>query len=151
MTAFHIAQLNIARAKADMESEAMSGFVARLDEINSLADEAPGFIWRLQGEEGDANALRVFQDPQLIVNLTVWESLEALRDFVYKTAHVELIRDREAWFKKLGESHMALWWVPQGTLPTVEEAKERLECVRENGPTAQAFTFGKSFPVEQGG
>lgn len=149
MTTFNIAQLNIARAKADLDSETMSGFVARLDEINQLADNAPGFVWRLQGEEGDATALRVFQDPLLIVNLTVWESLEALRDFVYKTTHVELIRDREAWFEKLGESHMALWWVPQGTIPTVEEAKERLERIRENGPTIEAFTFGKPFPEGQ--
>ena len=149
MADYHIAQLNIARALADLEDESMSGFVNRLDEIKALAERAPGYVWRLQGEEGDATALRVFQDPMLIVNLTVWESLEALRDFVYRSSHAELIRGREAWFDKMGDAYMALWWVPAGEIPTVEQAKSKLQHIRRHGPTPEAFTFGKSFEPPQ--
>lgn len=143
---YHLAHLNIARALADLESETMSGFVSRLDEINALADHSPGFVWRLQDEEDEVAALALFNDPMLIVNLSVWESIETLRAFVYGTAHVELIRDREAWFGKLDDAHMVLWWVPGGHIPTVVEAREKLQLIRENGPGPRAFTFGKSYP-----
>lgn len=145
MAEYHIAQFNIAKAKAELESETMSGFVARLDEINELGESSPGFVWRLKGDKGDAEVLRVFRDPLYVANLTLWESLESLRDFVYKTVHVELIRDREAWFHKMGESHMVLWWVPAGHIPTVEEAREKLGHIRRHGPGPEAFTFGKAF------
>ena len=118
---WHLAQVNIAQAVDDMESEAMQGFVQRLDEINALADAAPGFVWRLQGDEGNATAMQVFEDPRLIVNLSVWHSLDDLKHYVYKTAHVELIRDRDAWFSKLADMHMALWWVPAGHIPSAKE------------------------------
>lgn len=143
---FHIAQLNIARAIAGMESEVMTGFVSRLEEINALADRSPGFIWRLQSEEGDATALRVFDDPLMLVNMSVWSSIEELKDFVYRSMHVELIRDREAWFEKLSAAHQVLWWIPEGHIPTVEEAKAKLELIREQGPSPEAFTFGRPFP-----
>lgn len=143
---FHIAQLNIARAIAEMDSAVMSGFVSRLEEINALADRAPGFIWRLQSEEGDATALRVFDDPLMLVNLSVWSSLEELKDFVYRSMHVELIRDREAWFKKLGAVHQVLWWVPEGHIPSVEEGSAKLALLGEKGPSMEAFTFSKPFP-----
>ena len=143
---YHIAQLNIARAVDEMDSEVMGGFVSRLEEINALADRSPGFVWRLQSEEGDATALRVFEDPLMLVNMSVWRSIEELKEFVYRSAHVELIRDREAWFEKLGTAHQVLWWVPEGHVPSVEEAKAKLELIRENGPSPEAFTFGKHFP-----
>ena len=143
---FQIAQLNIAKAKAEMDTALMSDFVSRLDEINALADSAPGFVWRLQTEDGDATSLRVFDDPLVIVNMSVWTSIERLMEFVYRSSHVELIRDREAWFEKLGTLHQVLWWIPERHIPTMEEGKEKLEFIREHGPSEQAFTFGKSFP-----
>jgi len=140
-----IAQINVAQAKAEMDSDTMSGFVSRLDEINAIADKSPGFIWRLQTEEGDATSIRIFDDSLLIVNMSVWEDIEALKAFVYKSLHVELIRDREAWFNKLGTAHQALWWIPQSHIPTIQEAKEKLEHIRQHGPSQQAFTFGKYY------
>lgn len=145
MKGHHIAQINVAQALAEMDSEIMHGFVSRLDEVNALADEAPGFVWRLQTEEGDSTDIRVFDDPLLLVNMSVWETVEDLKNFVYKSFHVELIRDRAAWFNKIGRPHQALWWVPEGHIPTVEEAKEKLEYFRKHGATKEAFTFGKLF------
>ena len=142
---YHIAQLNIAKAVAEMDTETMAGFVARLDEINQLADSAPGFIWRLQTEAGDSTAIRVFKDPLILVNISVWENIESLKTFVYKSFHVELIRDREAWFKKVAEAHQVLWWVEAGHIPSIDEAREKLDFLRENGVSQQAFTFGKPF------
>jgi len=146
MKKHHIAQINIAKAVAEMDSETMQGFVNRLDEINALADEAEGFVWRLQTEDGDSTAIRVFDDPLLIINITVWESIEALKSFVFRTVHVELIQDREAWFSKMASAHQTLWWVPEGQIPSIEEAKEKLDYFNENGPTENAFTFGNPFP-----
>ena len=147
ITTFHIAQVNVAQAKADMESELMRGFVSRLDEINALADRADGFIWRLQEDSGSATAIRVFDDPLLLINMSVWADLEALKHYVYKSLHVELIKDREGWFNKMGESHQALWWIPAGHIPSTEEARKKLEFIRKHGPSAQAFTFAKPYPT----
>ena len=146
MNNYQLAQINVALARDEMDSELMAGFVARLDEINAIADQAAGFVWRLQTEAGDSTAIRVFDDPLLLVNLSVWDDLASLQNFVYKTAHVELLRDRDAWFSKLRSAHQALWWVPRGHTPSVGEAKDKLEHIRRLGPTAQAFTFARSFP-----
>lgn len=143
---YHLAQLNIANAVATMESPEMEGFVARLDEIHDLADNAEGFIWRWESETIDSSVVDVFGDPLLLVNLTLWESVETLKHFVYKTIHVELIRDREAWFSKMPEMHQVVWWVPEGHIPSVTEAKERLDKLRQDGPTEAAFTMAKPFP-----
>lgn len=129
-----------------MESATMAGFVTRLDEINALADKSPGFVWRLQTEEGDATSIQAFDDPNLIVNMSTWENIESLKHYVYKTAHVELIRDRDAWFSKIATVHQALWWVPAGHIPTVSEGKEKLASLQSNGPSQEAFTFAKPFP-----
>ncbi len=145
MTDYHLAQLNIAQAQDTMDSRTMQGFVERLDEINALADHSPGFVWRLQTAEGDATSIQAFDDPLLIVNMSVWTDLESLKNYVYKTNHVELIRDRSAWFHKLTKSHQVLWWVPIGHLPTVEEGKARLQHLDENGSSESAFTFAKPF------
>ena len=145
MNNFHLAQINIAQAQDEMDTVVMKGFVNRLEEINALADDADGFIWRLQSEQGDSTAIRVFDDPLLLVNMSVWEDVASLKNFVYRTAHVELIQDREAWFNKIAQKHQALWWVPAGHIPTVEEGKERLDYLREHGPSAHAFIFAKSF------
>jgi hypothetical protein len=138
-----LAQINIAQAQDAMDSETMQGFVDRLDEINSIADNAPGFIWRLQSEEGDATAIRAFDNPLLLINMSVWEHIESLKTFVYKTFHVELIQDRDAWFGKMLQAHQALWWVPAGHIPTIEEGKQKLDSLQRHGPGKTAFTFAK--------
>ena len=131
-----------------MESDTMKGFVRRLDEINHLADNSPGFIWRLQTDEGDATSIQAFDDPSLIVNMSVWANLESLKKFVYKSAHVELIRDRDAWFNKIISAHQVLWWIPIGHIPSVNEGKEKLELLHLNGPGKEAFTFSRPFEFE---
>lgn len=146
MTAYHLAQVNVALARDEMTSVTMSGFVSRLDEIKRLAENAKGFVWRLIGDGSDATSIRAFEDPMLLVNMSVWEDLESLKTYAYKSAHVELIRDRDAWFHKLPEAHQALWWVPAGHIPTIHEAKVKLEHIRAHGPSPVAFTFAKSFP-----
>lgn len=146
MEKYQIAQVNVARALADADSEIMIGFVSRLEEINALADSSPGFIWRLQSDEGDATSIDVFDDNLMLINMSVWDGIESLKTFVYQTVHIELIRDREAWFSKLGVAHQALWWIPAGHIPSEDEAKEKLEHIRQHGPGQEAFTFGKPFP-----
>ncbi|MEL7434340.1 MAG: DUF3291 domain-containing protein [Chloroflexota bacterium] len=145
MTDYHLAQLNIARMLAPIDSDTMSGFVARLDEINALAESTDGFIWRLTTPAGNATALRPFDDDMLIVNMSVWESINALHAYTYKSTHVELIRDRKSWFSLMETPHMVLWWIP---VATVEEAKQKLDHLNEHGATSQAFTFSKRFSPE---
>jgi hypothetical protein len=118
--------------------------VALLEPVNALADAAPGFVWRLQDESGDATSIKAFGDDRLIVNMSVWESIEALREFVYRSGHVDVMRRRREWFTGMG-LHLALWWVPAGTLPTVEDAELRLATLEREGPTPYAFTFKRAF------
>lgn len=143
---YHLAQVNIAFAKDEMDTETMKGFVSRLDEINKIADEAEGFVWRLQSDDGDSTAYRIFKEPLLLVNMSVWESIETLKNYAYKSAHVEMIRDRQAWFRKYASAHQVLWWIPEGYIPTLEDAKEKLDEIQKNGSTVNAFHFGKPFP-----
>jgi hypothetical protein len=143
---YHLAQINIAKAVADLDSPLMAGFMSRLDEINTLAERAKGFVWRLQSDAGDATSIRVFDDPKVLINMSVWETPEDLRRFVYRSIHIELIRDREAWFSRLSEQHQAAWWVPAGHHPSAEEGRDRLLRLREQGPSAAAFTLAKPFP-----
>jgi hypothetical protein len=146
VTRYHLAQINIAKAVADLDSPLMAGFVSRLDEINALAERANGFIWRLQSDAGDATSIRVFEDPRIYINMSVWETPDHLKHFVYRSAHVELIRDREAWFSRLSEQHQAAWWIPAGHRPSAEEGRDRLMNLREQGPSATAFTLARPFP-----
>ena len=129
-----------------MDGPVMAGFKAALEPINALADEATGFVWRLQTEDGDATAIRPYEDERMMVNMSVWESIEALRAFVYTSGHTSVMRNRKRWFDRL-ETYLVLWWVPAGHLPTIEEAKERLEHLERCGPTPYAFTFRASFPA----
>jgi hypothetical protein len=147
MTNYHLAQINIGRMLGPIESETMAGFVARLDEINALAEGTPGFVWRLKTEDGDATAIRPYEDERIIVNMSVWESVEALHEYAYRSAHVEVMRRRREWFSRMTESYMVLWWVPAGHRPTVAEAVARLEMLRASGPTPAAFTFRERFPA----
>jgi ABC-type amino acid transport substrate-binding protein len=124
----------------------MADFVANLPAINALAEHSPGFIWRLQSESGNATSIKVYEDDMIIVNLTVWETPDALRAFVYKSDHYGFLRERKRWFEKFSAPYYAIWWVPAGHIPTTEEAKERLEYLREHGDTSYSFSFKNLFP-----
>jgi hypothetical protein len=145
-----LAQVNVARLQAPLDSPQLAEFVAALEPINALADTSPGFMWRLQTEDGDATAVQVFDDDSLIVNLTVWESIEALAEFAYGRPHLEVMRRRREWFEKMADAYLALWWVPVGHVPTAHEAEERLLHLRRHGPTPYAFTFRTTFAPEGG-
>ncbi len=146
MAGYQLAQLNIGVIKAPMDSLVMKGFADNLDRINALAEATPGFVWRLQTEEGDATSIRPCDDPNLLVNMSVWRDVEALNHYVYASAHVELMRRRREWFERMDKAFLVLWWIPAGTLPTVEEALAKLEVLRAQGPTPAAFTFRHAFP-----
>ena len=148
-TKFHLAQFNIARAKGPMDSPVMQGFVDQLDRINALADRSPGFVWRLQTEEGDATALQVFEDERIIVNMSVWNSLEALKSYVYSGEHLEVLKNKKSWFEKIKGPALALWWIPAGTLPTIDDAKAALQTLSDRGPSAAAFSFARPFSEPQ--
>jgi hypothetical protein len=143
---WHLAQLNIARMVAPLDSPVMAGFVAKIAEFNALADRSPGFVWRFQDDAGDATYLRPYDDDRIIFNMSVWASPDHLKAYVYRTGHADLIRQRQQWFEHSDVAIMALWWVPAGALPTVEEAKARLEHLRKHGATAHAFGFRQIFP-----
>ena len=144
---FHLAQVNIARAKGSMDDAVMAGFVARLDDINALADGSPGFVWRLQTPEGNATALHPYDDDRILFNLSVWQTPEHLRAFVYRSMHVEVMRQRKAWFERFDGMYYALWWVPAGHVPSIDEAKARLEHLGTRGESAHAFTFAQLYPA----
>ena len=133
-----------------MDSPALAEFVANLEPVNALADFAPGFVWRLEDESGDATSIRAFDDERLIINMSVWESIESLGDYVYRTDHAGYLRRRREWFERMRDVIVALWWIPAGSFPTVTEGIERLEYLRANGPTARSFTFRMPFaPTEE--
>jgi hypothetical protein len=150
MTGYHLAQLNVARALAPLDDPLLAEFTARLDDINALADGSPGFVWRLQSDTGNATDIQATLDPRLLVNLSVWDSPKSLFDYVYRSGHAEVMRRRKDWFEPREGPHLVLWWVPAGELPTVEQALERLDRLREEGPTPAAFTFKQRFPAPDG-
>lgn len=129
-----------------MQSPIMAEFAQALDEINALAERSPGFVWRLKDDSGNATAIQAFADPLTLVNLSVWSTVESLKDYVYKSVHGKFFARRQAWFEKSESPHLALWWIPAGSLPTVMEAKERLDHLTLHGATAHAFTFRQPFP-----
>jgi len=145
---WHLAQVNIAVLRAPIDSPQLADFVERLDPVNALAEGSEGFVWRLQTEDGDATAIRAFDDDRIIVNLTVWESVEALGEFVFRSGgHLDVLRRRREWFEKMAMAYVAMWWIPAGTIPTVDEAKRRLVTLDRLGPTADAFTFTEPCPA----
>ena len=146
----HLAQINIGRMRGPLEGPVMAGFAARLEEINALADGSPGFVWRLQTDAGNATYLRPYNDERMIINMSVWESLEALRDYVYRSRHAEVLRQRRDWFEKLEVPIAAMWWVPAGHVPSVDEGKKRIAHLQEHGPTPFVFSFGTTFPPDEG-
>jgi hypothetical protein len=146
-----LAQLNIARMTGvDMNDPIMVDFVAQLDEVNHLAENTEGFIWRLKDEEsGNAMGFNPFDDVQLIVNMSVWADVAALEGFVFNGRHLEVMRRRREWFQKFGKAYMVLWWIPEGHKPTVEEANERLAFLQNNGSSAYAFDFKHKFEADK--
>jgi hypothetical protein len=146
MPGFELAQVNIALPLEPLDSPLLAEFVAQLEPVNAVADASPGFVWRLQTESGDATDIRGFADDRLIVNMSVWESLEALRAFVYSSrGHLDVMRRRREWFDRL-RLHLVLWWVPAGHRPTVAEAEERMALLDALGPSPDAFTFRRHYP-----
>ncbi|RSS63241.1 DUF3291 domain-containing protein [Streptomyces sp. WAC07061] len=139
--AVHLAQLNVATFRYPLDDPRVAPFVEALDPVNAAADAAPGFVWRLKEDgENDATAMRPLGE-RVIVNMSVWETREALWDFTYRSGHLEVMRGRRDWFERHAEAHMVLWWVPAGHVPSVEEALGRLADIRANGPSPDAFTF----------
>ena len=145
--AFQLAQINIGRLVAPIDDPRLADFVAQLDPVNRLAEAAPGFVWRLRSDSGNATDVAYGDDPLVIVNMSVWESLATLRDYTYASHHIQVFRERAKWFEKMDRPNYCLWWVPVGHLPTVAEGKERLEHYRTQGATPFAFWFSQSFPA----
>ena len=143
---YHLAQINIGRLIAPLDDPKIAEFVAQLAPINAIADKAPGFVWRLQSESGNATDIAYNDDPSIMVNMSVWESLEALRDYAYKSDHMKVFRDRAKWFVKMDKPHYCLWWIPDGHIPTVAEGRERLEHYQTHGATPYSFWFSQEFP-----
>ena len=147
-----LAQVNIGRLLAPLDAPPLADFVAALDPVNAVADAAPGFIWRLQTEDGNATALRAFEqdadgaDGGILINMSVWESVEALAAFVYGAAHIPVLRRRREWFDRMKEAYTALWWIPCGHIPAIREAEDRVRHLRAHGPTPHAFTLREHFP-----
>lgn len=142
---YHIAQFNVALMRAPLTDPSMDGFTNRLDEINELAEASPGFVWRLKGDGGDATGFRPYDNQSLLVNLSVWDNVASLRAFTYETRHREMLAGRKQWFTKSEKAGLVLWRIPRGTVPTLEEAVDRLEALRRDGPTEHAFSFGSAF------
>lgn len=143
-----LAQVNIAEMLAPINDPVMEDFVNNLDRINKLAEQSKGFVWRLKSDEGNATAITVFDNLFLIINMSVWETVEALFDFVYKTEHSDILKRKKEWFHKMPRMHMAFWYVKNGHEPTPEEAKERLYHLQEYGETPYAFSFKSKFTIE---
>ena len=146
-----LAQVNIGRMRAPLDSPQLADFAAALDPVNAAADAAPGFVWRLQTEDGNATAVQAFQWDRagtagVLVNMSVWESVEALAGYVYSDTHRQVLKGRRRWFEGMAEAYAALWWIPAGHAPTTAEAEGRVLHLREFGPTAYAFTLREHFP-----
>ena len=148
---YHLAQVNIGRFIRPVEDPANADFVNALDQVNALAEASPGFVWRLTGDGNNATDIKPFpDDPNMAINMSVWESVDALAAFVYRNMdHRGVMRRRREWFEER-QVYMALWWVPAGTLPTIEDAKAKLALLEKLGPTAEAFTFRQPFAAPSG-
>jgi hypothetical protein len=147
MGAWHIAQYNIARMRAEIDDPIMEGFVSRLDELNHLADRTPGFVWRLRDESDHATSIRVYDDPLIVVNMSTWESIEALHGYAYRSGHGPAYAGRRQWFDEMEPPTLALWWAPAGHEPAALEGRERLELLQRLGPTQEAFSMKQRFPA----
>ena len=143
---YQLAQINVARMKGvSIEDPIMQEFVANLDRVNQLAESSEGFVWRLKDESNNASGFNPFDDEQVIINISVWSTIETLEKFTYKTFHTDFLIRRKEWFNKYGKAHFAQWWIKKGNLPTIEQAIERLDYIQRHGPSERAFNFKKRF------
>ena len=146
MAGWHVAQVNIGRMLAPRGDRRVGEFYAQLDVINALADAAPGFVWRLQGDGNDATDLNPTPDPLLLINISVWTDQQSLFEFVYRTGHTRVMASHRQWFERSEAAYQALWWVAAGHLPDIDEALSKLWMLERYGPSPQAFTFKQPFP-----
>lgn len=142
---YYLAQINIAKMKAPLDDPIMAEFANALNEVNTVAEQSPGFIWRLQTESGNATELRAYTDPKILVNISVWQSVEQLKAYVYKSLHGDFFVRRRKWFEKYQGEHFAMWWIEAGHLPTMEEGKAKLEYLELHGDTPKCFTFAEPY------
>lgn len=146
MAEHHLAQLNVGRLLGPTDSSVVAEFMANLEPINALAEAAPGFVWRLQTDAGNATDIKVLDDELFVINLSVWESVEHFHDYTYRSDHRLFLGRRKEWFEPATEATLVMWWIPAGGLPTIDEAMDRLATLRHEGPTAEAFTYKSPFP-----
>ena len=148
---YHLAQINIAKMKAPLDDPIMAEFANALDEVNTVAEKSPGFVWRLQTSSGNATELRAYSDPKILVNISVWQSVEQLKTYVYQSLHSDFFVRRRKWFEKYQGEHFAMWWIRVGHLPTIEEGKAKLEYLELHGDTPECFTFAEPYlpPVDK--
>ena len=147
MGEYYLAQLNVAYAKAPIDSDIMVDFVAQLDAVNEAAENSPGFIWRLKDDENNnAIGFSAFDDENMLINISVWSSVDALKNYLYEGLHLTVFKDKHRWFEKMDSPHLVLWWIKADTVPTVDSALERLSYLNANGPSEHAFTFSQQFP-----
>jgi hypothetical protein len=147
---YHLAQVNMGRIRARLDDPIMQGFMSRLDDLNALADASPGFVWRLKSDANNATYFRPYEhDDMILLNMSVWETIEDLKNYVYKTVHAEVMRHRQEWFEKFRGEFIALWWVPVGHRPSIDEAKKRMAHLNQYGPTEFAFNFKQTFPPNE--
>ena len=143
-----LAQINVARMiGVNIDDPIMKEFVDNLDRVNAKAEESPGFVWRLKDETNNASSFDPYNDPQIIINISVWEDQAALEEFTYKTFHSDFVRRRKEWFASFGQAHYALWWIKAGEYPSIDQAIQRLERLQEKGPSNEAFRFQDRFPT----
>ncbi|MDP2562765.1 DUF3291 domain-containing protein [Psychrobium sp. 1_MG-2023] len=145
----HLAQLNIAKAKYALDAPEIKDFVDNLDPVNKIAESSEGFIWRLQDDSGDATNVQAFSDPSIIINMSVWSCADALKNFMFRTHHRDFMRRKKEWFEPIADDSYVLWWIPVGHIPTVEEGVEKLEYLRNNSDTPDAFTFKSHFSAQE--
>ena len=142
MQKYQLAEINIARTKGvSLEDPIMKEFVDNIESVNNLAESSAGFVWRLKDENDNATAMNPYNDEQVIINVSVWETKETFENFVYKTFHSDFLRKRKEWFLQFGKAHTAMWWIRAGQVPTIEEAVNRLDFLQKNGASEFAFDF----------
>jgi uncharacterized protein DUF3291 len=141
---WQLAQVNVAKAVGSRDSPEMKAFVDMLDEVNAEADAAPGFVWRWE-EAYEETGDDTFDGEMVLVNISVWESYESLQDYVYNNLHREVFQRRREWFTFMKENHFAMWWVPVGTIPTVDESLAKLNELRDDGPSPSVFSVRQRF------
>ncbi len=148
MSKYNLAEINIARMiGVNIDDPVMKEFVDNLDKVNAIAESSDGFIWRLKDAENNATSFNPYNDEQVIINISVWENIETLERFMYKTLHSDFLKRRKEWFQKFGKAYFAMWWVPEGHYPTIQEAVDKLDYLQKNGASNLVFDFKNKYPM----